>query len=109
MISATLRRSVRKGPVNYVWRIAIRTLVGLLVTAVLVYLGDWAIWSVRAKMGGGMGTAQVSRFVVAPLKGNKEEYYFDGTVTVECSRSLFPQAGSGACWWVERHRVVYER
>jgi hypothetical protein len=56
-----------------------------------------------------MGTAQVSRFVVAPLKGNKEEYYFDGTAMVDCSRSLFPQAGSGACWWVKRHPVVYER
>jgi hypothetical protein len=55
------------------------------------------------------GDAQVSRMVVAPLKGNKEEYYYDGTATVDCSRSLFPQAGSGACWWLERHRVVYER
>jgi hypothetical protein len=93
----------------YVRRIVIRTLVGLLVMAVLVYLGDWAVWRVRVAMGGGMGTAQVSRFVVAPLKGNKEEYYFDGMAVVDCSRSLFPQAGSGACWWVERHRVVYER
>jgi hypothetical protein len=109
-ISATLRRSVRKGSQkNYVWRIAIRILAGLLAAAVLLYLGDWAVWRVRVAMGGGMGTAQVSRFVVAPLKGNKEEYYFDGKATVDCSRSLFPQAGSGACWWVQRHRVVYER
>jgi hypothetical protein len=90
-------------------RIAIGILVGLLVSAVSLYLGDWAVWRVRAAMGGGMGTAQVSRFVVAPLKGNKEEYYFDGTAMVDCSRSLFPQAGSGACWWVKRHPVVYER
>ncbi len=102
-------RRVRKGAANYVWRIVIRTLVGLLLAAVLMYLGDWGIWRVRGGMGGGMGTAQVSRFVVAPLKGNKEEYYFDGTATVDCSKSLFPQAGSGACWWIERHRVVYER
>jgi hypothetical protein len=92
-----------------VWRIAIRTFVGLLVAAVLLYLGDWAVWRVRVGIGGGMGTAQVRRFVVAPLKGNKEEYYFDGTATVDCSRSLFSQAGSGACWWMKRHPVVYER
>jgi len=47
--------------------------------------------------------------VVAPLKGNKEEYYYDGTGPVDCSRSLFPQGGNGACWWMTRHRVVYAR
>ncbi len=82
---------------------------GLVLAAALVYLGDLSVWWVRVGMGGGMGKVQVSRFVVAPLKGNKEQYYYDGTTTVDCSRSLFPQAGSGACWWLERHRVVYER
>ena len=90
-------------------RIVGKALLGLVVTLAVVYLGDMAVWSVRAKMGGGMGKVVVSRFVVAPLKGNKEEYYFDGTAEADCSRSLFPQAGSGACWWVERHKVVYER
>jgi len=29
---------------------------------------------------------------------------------VPCSLSLFPQgSGSGACWWLRRHNVVYER
>jgi hypothetical protein len=28
---------------------------------------------------------------------------------VACSRSIFPQAGSGACWWLRRHTVVYDR
>lgn len=82
---------------------------GLVLALAVVYLGDLLIWRVRLGMGGGMGKVQVSRFVVAPLKGNKEEYYFVGTTTVDCSLSIFPQAGSGACWWVERHRVVYER
>lgn len=90
-------------------RIAARAALGLAVALALVYLGDMAVWGVRVKMGGGMGKVTVSRFVVASLKGNKEEYYFDGTAEVDCSRSIFPQAGSGACWWVERHRVVYDR
>ena len=90
-------------------RILIRAVVGAILGLAVVYLGDLLIWRVRAGMGGGMGKIQVSRFVVAPLKGNKEEYYFDGTTTVDCSQSLFPQAGSGACWWLQRHRVVYER
>jgi hypothetical protein len=56
-----------------------------------------------------MGKAMVSRFVVAPLKGNKEEYYPDGRGEVDCSVSLLPQAGAGACWWVKRHPVVFDR
>ena len=90
-------------------RILIRALVGMVVAVALVCLGDWGVWRVRVGRGGGMGKVMVSRFVVAPLKGNKEEYYPDGRAEVDCSRSLFPQAGSGACWWVERHRVVFDR
>jgi hypothetical protein len=90
-------------------RILVRVAVGLLVAAALVYLGDWAVWRVRVGMGGGMGKATVSVFVVAPLKGGKEEYYYQGTNDVDCSRSMFPQGGSGACWWLARNKVVWER
>jgi len=94
---------------RWVGRVVAGVVVGLVVTAAVVYLGDWAVWRVRVARGGGMGTVVVSRFVVAPLKGNKEEYYYDGTGPVDCSRSLFPQGGNGACWWMTRHRVVYAR
>jgi len=94
-------------------RIVVRIVVGLLAMLAGVYLGDWAVWRGRVAVlhdgGGGMGKVVVRRIVVAQLKGNKEEYYPDGTSEVDCSRSLFQQAGSGACWWVERHRVVYDR
>lgn len=53
-----------------------------------MYVGDMAVWGVRAKLGGGMDKVTVSRFVVAPLTDNKEEYYLDGTAEVACSRSL---------------------
>ena len=85
------------------------SLAGLVVLAAVVYLGDWAVWRVRVAAGGGMGKAMVSRYVVAPLKGNKEEYYPDGRGEVDCSLSMFPQAGAGACWWVRQHPVVFER
>jgi hypothetical protein len=90
-------------------RILMKGGLGLVVLLSLVYLGDWGVWRWRVAMGGGMGRLTVSRVVVAPLKGNREEYYSDGKTEVECSRSLFPQAGSDACWWVERHRVVFDR
>jgi hypothetical protein len=47
--------------------------------------------------------------IVTPLKGNKEEYDWGGTGDVDCSKSLFPQAGSGACWWLKRHPLVDEK
>ena len=86
-----------------------RLVVGLIGALAALYVGDWAVWRVRVGMGGGMGKATVSRFVVAPLKGNKEEYYYQGTADVDCSQSLFPQAGSGACWWLKGHAVIWER
>mgnify|MGYP001550454852 FL=1 len=74
-----------------------------------LYLGDFVVWRTRVALGGGMGKVSVSTIQVASLKGNKEEYYWDGTTEVDCSRSIFPQAGSGACWWLARHKVVFDR
>jgi len=90
-------------------RILGRTLVGLIVALAILYVGDWAVWRGRVAMGGGMAKVSVSQISVAPLKDNKEEYFWNGTVDVDCSRSIFPQAGSGACWWLARHKVVYDR
>lgn len=86
-----------------------RVLLGLVIAAALLFAGDWAVWRLRLARGGGMGRLEVSRIQVAPLKGNKEEYYSDGPAEVDCSRSLFPQAGAGACWWLERHNTIFER
>ncbi len=90
-------------------RLMARAALALLVAAAVVYMADFAVWRVRVARGGGMGTVTVTKIVVAPLKGNKEEYYPDGTADVACSKSLFEQAGSGACWWLERNRQVEER
>lgn len=86
-----------------------RAVGGLILALAVLYVGDWAVWRVRVARGGGMGTASVSTVLVTPLKGNKEEYDWTGTADVDCSRSIFPQAGSGACWWLRRHNVVYDR
>jgi hypothetical protein len=79
---------------------------GVLAALALGFVADWAAWRLR---GDPMGEVVVTRVVVAPLKGNREEYYADGTATVACSRTLYPQAGAGACWWVRRHREIEER
>lgn len=85
------------------------TLIGLIGVAMALYVGDWAVWRVRVARGSGMGTVSVGTLIVTPLKGNKEEYDWGGTADVSCSRSIFPQAGSGACWWLNRHKIVYEQ
>jgi hypothetical protein len=90
-------------------RILGRTVAGLIVALVVLYVGDWAVWRLRVAKGGGMGSVVVSSIVVLPLKDNKEEYDWGGTAEVSCSQSIFPQAGSGACWWLRRHNVVFER
>ena len=90
-------------------RILGRVAVGLLAALTVLYVGDWAVWRVRVVRGGGMGTVSVGTMIETPLKGNKEEYDWAGTADVDCSMSLFPQAGSGACWWLKRHPVVEEK
>jgi hypothetical protein len=85
-----------------------RVLIGVILALAAVYAGDWLIWKARVLRGGGMGTVKVGELIITPLKGNKEEYDWGGTVDVDCSRSLFPHAGSGACWWLARRKVMYE-
>jgi hypothetical protein len=86
-----------------------RGLFWLLVFVALVYIGDFAVWRIRVATGGGIGHVTVGMLQVANLKGNKQEFYPDGTEVVDCSQSLFPQTGAGACWWVQGHRTVIER
>ena len=87
-------------------RIVVRTLAAILLFAILLYPLDWLIWRLRVAAGGGMDRVTVNQVTVAALKGNKSEYYFDGTIEVDCSRSLFPQAGAGACWWLHTHKEL---
>jgi hypothetical protein len=85
----------------------------ILAAIAVVWVGDWAVWQVRTVRGKGYSTVNVGQFVVAPLKGNKEEYYPDGWIDVRCSNSLFPegfpQSVNQPCWWLRRHPVVFER
>jgi hypothetical protein len=90
-------------------RIIVRTAIWMLGALAVVYVGDWSIWRARVAMGGGMGTVSVSTMIETPLKGDKVEYDWGGTGNVDCSQSIFPQSGSGACWWLRRHPVVDEK
>lgn len=83
----------------------LRVLLGAVGIAVLIYLGDWSVFQARRKP---VGVVQVNQLLATPLKGNKVEYDYMGTSPVTCSRSIFPQQGNPACWWVERHKTEWE-
>lgn len=94
-------------------RLAARVLMGVMVVTAALWAGDWLIWQGRMIAGKGYGSVSVDRFVVAPLKNHKEEYYPDGRMDVRCTRSLLPeglpQVGGRPCWWVERNTVDFDR
>ena len=79
------------------------TIVGL---AALIYVGDFAIFTLRGKP---TGQIVVSRYLETPLKGNKTEYFFEGTGPMPCARALFPQAGASACWYLQRHTTYADK
>jgi hypothetical protein len=85
-----------------------RLLAVLAVLTALVYAGDWMVLRGRVSHGTAFGVVQVNQFLATPLKGNKVEYDLMGTVPVTCSRSIFPQQGDPACWWLERHKSQWE-
>jgi hypothetical protein len=83
----------------------------VLVIAVLfcvLYVGDWVVLRVRISRGTGFGVVQVNQLLATPLKGNKVEFDLMGTVPVTCTRSIFPQQGDPACWWLKRHPTQWE-
>ncbi|MDQ2835357.1 MAG: hypothetical protein M3Y50_16770 [Acidobacteriota bacterium] len=74
----------------------------------LAYAGDWMVLRGRMARGTAFGVVEVNRFLATSLKGNKVEYDAMGRAPVRCSRSVFPQQGSSACWWVERHKTEWQ-
>jgi len=81
---------------------------GLLVAVLALYLGDLAVFSARVRKGSAYGVVTVNQFLTTPLKGQKEEFDVIGTIQVTCARSIFPQPGAPACWWVRRHTAQWQ-
>lgn len=92
---------------NWAERVS-QVLVMLLVLLGILYAGDWMVLRFRIARGTAYGSVNVDQFLSSALKGNKTEYDFVGTVPQKCSRSLFPQQGNPACWWLERHKSQWE-
>ena len=82
------------------------TLLACLAAAALVYVGDYVTFLLR-----GQPTDQinVTRYMAAPLKGNKTELYFEGRGPMACAKSLFSQNGLTPCWYLRRHPLYAEK
>jgi hypothetical protein len=77
-----------------------RVVVVLLAGFVLLYGGDWAVFKLR---GSPRSKVTVNRYVTIPLKGNKQEFDYLGTIDQSCAVALFPQTGQVACWQLKRN------
>ncbi len=87
---------------------ASQVLVLAIVLLGILYVGDWVVLRIRIARGTAYGSVDVDQFLSSALKGNKTEYDFVGTVHQTCSRSLFPQKGNPACWWLQRHKSQWQ-
>ena len=75
----------------------------LLALAAVLYLGDWIALVLRPAAQT-TSIVQVDQFLKTPLKGQKEEYDYMGSVAQPCVVSLFPHRSETPCWWLKRHR-----
>ena len=85
-----------------------RVAIAIAVLTELLYVADCMVLRFRIAHGTAYGVVEVNQFLATPLKGNKVEYDLMGTVQKTCSRSIFPQKGNPACWWLERHKSQWE-
>ncbi len=53
--------------------------------------------------GPSLGTVRF--FLATPIKGGREEIFFDQPQTETCARSLFPHLGHNPCWYSGRRTV----
>ena len=78
----------------------------LLAVALFLYLGDWAALHLRSA-DRQTSSVQVDQFLRTPLKGQKEEFDYMGTVAQPCVTSLFPHESETPCWWLKRHKTQW--
>jgi hypothetical protein len=81
---------------KWLWRIVLIAVGGFMA----LYAGDWLVFKLR---GSPQSRVTVNHYLTVPLKGNKSEFDYLGSVEVACSRSIFPQEGLSACWQLRRN------
>ena len=85
-----------------------RSLKWMLLGAVVLYFADWAMLAARMAHRSGLGTVTVNQYLATPLKGQKEEFDYLGSVAQPCVKSIFPHNEDQPCWWLERHKNQWQ-
>lgn len=83
----------------------VRIFLFLAAATLVAYAADTLFYLSR---GSPTSTVTVNRFMGVPLKGQKEEYDFLGSVEVPCARALFPHSSHDPCWLLRRHSNQWE-
>lgn len=82
-----------------------RLSISMAVAFIAAYVTDWLIYTMR---GSPNSTILVNRYLELPLKGQKEEYDFEGSSPVICAVALFPQNDKDPCWLVWHNRNKWD-
>jgi hypothetical protein len=77
-----------------------RIFLGLAAATLASYAADSVVYFLR---GSPTAAVTVNRFMGVPLKGQKEEYDFLGSVQEHCAVALFPHNGQDPCWHLRRN------
>lgn len=85
---------------RWLGRWLLRVLVAFASVSLVAFAIDFAVYKFR---GSPHSTVAVSQFMVVPLKGQKSEYDYLGTVNVSCAVALFPHGGQDPCWHLRRN------
>ena len=81
---------------------------GRILQVVLASSGRPLSWGLgRLAVQPDRSSVQVKQFLRTPLKGQKEEFDYMGTVDQPCVRSLFPHSSESPCWWLARHKIQW--
>ncbi len=84
-------------------RWSLRILMTLIALLALAYAADWIVLQIHERNGSAHGSVVVENTDVVREKGGKVEYFYNPPQPTPCVRSLFPQQGQPACWWLARH------
>ncbi len=85
-----------------------RSLKWVLLGAVVLYFADWAALGVRMARHSGLAIVTVNQYLATPLKGQKEEYDYLGSVDQACVKSIFPHEAIDPSGWQQRHKNQWQ-
>jgi hypothetical protein len=83
----------------------LRAFLALAAVTAAAYIVDSIVYFAR---GSPSSTVTVNKFMGIPLKGQKEEYDYLGTVDMPCAVALFPHNGEAPCWRLRRNPNQWE-